>query len=238
MCSVIHMNKNLVAASGALIISVCFLFFSVPKFVSTLWEQKARPIVSSMRHGATLAQVHSVQALESLQKARIWDPTNPRVLEDIAFLRLRQASSLRRMNSEYEAIIHESIEEYQRVLLIEPMNARAWADLGAAYYTQQGRLDESALNALRMSFLTGRAETELLFFRLSFGLMHWHSLPADLRVSVISQVTYIWNIYRLRNELVKLYLEMGYEQRLLMFRALSTVGDQKEFTRRLHGQAG
>lgn len=101
-----------------------------------------------------------------------------------------------------------------------PQNSAMWARLAEATAHVEG-FSPRSMNALQMSYLTGRRDFRVLALRISLSFRYWESLPVDLREEARRQVNAMWERRPSRDALFQLYTNLGYAERRLLRDLLS-----------------
>ncbi len=226
-------KREIVIASLALVLATSLLFLSVPRLLASASVVQAAPSISVLRRGAEVNYKALSKAEALLHKAISWDGDNPDYFLDLAFVHRRMADAKFSDNRDGQRFLQLALQNFATALRLAPSNARAWAHLAEAHYAFSGMTSEVS-RALRISFLTGHIEPNLLAIRLKLGLQNWQALPSDVKWFVKLQARQMWHIYSMRDDLVRIYLQFGLKERLVIFDQVPPKKqEQKEFASRL-----
>jgi hypothetical protein len=92
-----------------------------------------------------------------------------------------------------------SLAEAERVtrqeLAFGPARPAAWLRLAYIHRVRAGRLDETAIEALRSSYEVAPHDPEVYLWRTRFVFEHWSAMPADLRRAALDEVGRFYSVY-------------------------------------------
>jgi len=88
---------------------------------------------------------------------------------------------------------------------LAPSKSSIWASVAHADFLA-GDISDETLNALRLSFLTGRLELMEISVRLRLGLILWNDLPTDLRDQVALELDHLWRGHQ--KQLAEIYVSL------------------------------
>lgn len=162
-----------------LFVAGALLFLGLPRFLGAVLVLPAGHALIAIRESRPAAEDEVARAVSAMEQSMRWGGTHAESLSDLALLKLIQID--RDVIEPGESrLLTESLAAQRASLALAPANADGWARLTYALYALSG-LDRASLDALEMSFRSGRLERAPMGFRLQLILREWDAVDPEMR---------------------------------------------------------
>ena len=176
------------AISVPVVLGVCLVYLSVPRFMSALTELSQRSVWEKLVRGEGLTSDQKVGLFSGLEDQINWLPSGDAYYRKArAEIAMAQRASYARQKENWYNRAEQSIEE---ALLRRPSDPYAWSRL-AFLRSNLGGASIGTIVALEMSYATGLYEPPLVAERISLGLRMWDKLDESMRTTVKNQIVWL-----------------------------------------------
>ena len=162
-----------------LFVAGALLLLALTRFLGAVSALPAGHALIAIREGRPVADDEVARAVAALEQSLRWGGTHAKSLSDLALLKLMQIDG-DVIGPGESRLLTESLAAQRASLALAPANADGWARLTYAHYALSG-LDRASLDALEMSFRSGRLERAPMVFRLQLILREWDALDPEMR---------------------------------------------------------
>lgn len=163
----------------------------LPRFVSAIAMLPAEPVVEALQSGRPVGEEGLARFAGRSATARQLSSSG-RIATDLAAAKLAAAARLpTEVQSARRMLIEEACALLEEGLAATPSNTFAWAQLANARSLKDGP-GSGALDAWRMSVLTGPAEPRLALWRARFGISHAAFLREGDHDLLVRQIRFAW----------------------------------------------
>lgn len=182
------------------LVALALLALSLPQLRTELSLLQAKSVMWQVGQGEIVAADKLEQASAEFRKAARAIPLNASYWEAaalsgmLASLGTGSVDDLSRIRTD----IRQAAEH-------APGKSSIWANVAHADFLA-GDISGKTLDALRLSFLTGRLELMEISIRLRLGLIIWNDLPADLQDQVALELDHLWRGHQ--KQLAEIYVSL------------------------------
>ena len=224
----------LVPAAAASCIGVLLIGLSIDRVLAASYLLPVTGTLWKLDEGGEgISDEEFARANISLSQALAQDPASPDLYDKYGSLLLAWADLAQQDEALKTARFDLAADALSHAVARAPQNSAIWARLAYATMRAEG-FSEMALNALRMSYFSGRLDFRVMPLRLSISLKHWDALPSAYQREAAWQLATMWQYRSAQSALFLLYLNLGNSERALLRKLLPASAETlPEFDHRL-----
>ncbi len=177
------------ALLGALV-GVLLLGLGVPQLAAALSALAADAELREVRSGNPPSPERLARASEALAAANRWDASGEREAARAVLLTARAEAAP--PGPDRDRLLAEALASARTAVQLAPGQPHAWAHLAALF--ERGGDRKRAVEALRLSMLTGAVEPALMMWRLEMGFRLRTAMDADSLSLLRRQIRLAWVI--------------------------------------------
>jgi hypothetical protein len=195
----------------AAVLCAATLYLSVPRLVAAvLLFPGDRPLQALQNE--RIPSIAELEAIASSRTAAMRWIDQGQLWTDRSLARLTLIQDAAKGKEPAAALRQSALRDLDIGLALAPVSPYAWARLAYVRFLQNGS-SPGVASALRLSFLTGPFEREMIFERLRLALAVYSNFSSEERELVRRQIRFAWLLSR--DDLVELAI---LSQRTLVFR--------------------